>query len=196
MSRNHVLLELEKQYKAINRHAFKIKKFIKSEKRSEGFFGLSGSDPRIALNKPYHGTGTVMKHHKTKRIVEAHQEFLKNKWWDPSTEALMLSEKYAESFAKVPSRQWSVHFRRYNTASLNASLPRAKLIENIKEAYRCREYNDFVQGFKEAVDDMDGQLIEIRKTRQRLFEYGNSEETERIIRIDYRKFEAVDWSLN
>ncbi|KAM0131788.1 hypothetical protein ACHAP3_006785 [Botrytis cinerea] len=196
LSRNHVLLELEKQYKAINRHAFKIKEFIKSEKRSEGFFGLSWSDPRISLNKPYNGTGTIMKHRKTKRIVEAHQEFLNNEWWDPSTEALMLLEKYADSFARVPSRQWSVHFRRHNTASLNASLPRAKLIENIKEAYKCREYNDFVQGFKEAVDDMDGQLIEIRKERQRLFEYGNIEETERIIRLDYRKFEAADWSLN
>jgi len=43
---------------------------------------------------------------------------------------------------------------------------------------------------------MDGQLIEIRKERQRLFEYGNIEETERIIRLDYRKFEAADWSLN
>jgi len=75
-----------------------------------------------------------MKHRKTKRIVEAHQEFLNNEWWDPSTEALMLLEKYADSFARVPSRQWSVHFRRHNTASLNASPPRAKLIENIKEA--------------------------------------------------------------
>ncbi|TEY53585.1 hypothetical protein BOTCAL_0244g00130 [Botryotinia calthae] len=154
------------------------------------------SDPKIALNKPYYGTGMIMKHRKTKRIVEAHQEYLKNEWWNPSTEALMLLEKYADSFARVPSRRWSVQFRKYDPASLKDFLPRAKLIKNIKEAYKYREYNDFVQGFKEAVDDMDGQLVEIRKASQRLFEYGNDEETERVIRMDYRKFKAINWNVN
>ncbi|TGO28736.1 hypothetical protein BPAE_0023g00010 [Botrytis paeoniae] len=158
-SRNQVLLELEKQYEAINRHAFKLNEFIKSEKRYEGFFGLAGWKLKIALTRTYYGTGKIStgpRLRTVKEFVDAHQESLRNEWWDRSTEALLLLEEYADSFARELSFQWRIECRKYDIASLNSYLPRARLLENLKEAYKYRAYNNFVQWFKEAVDDMDG----------------------------------------
>ncbi|TGO62761.1 hypothetical protein BCON_0017g00010 [Botryotinia convoluta] len=198
-SRDQVLLELEKQYQAISRHAFTLNEFIKSEKRYEGFFGLAGWKLKIALTRPYYGTGKISTGSRlrtVKQFVEAHQESLRNEWWDRSTEALFLLEDYADSFARELSFQWRIECRKYGIASLNNHLPRARLLENLKEAYKYRAYNNFVQWFKEVVDDMDGQLIEIRKARQRLFEYENDAKTERVIQADYKEFEAINWGVN
>ncbi|KAF7937299.1 uncharacterized protein EAE98_001613 [Botrytis deweyae] len=198
-ARHQALLELEKQYEAINRHAFNLNEFIKSEKRFEGFFGLAGWKLKTALTRPYYGTGEVSADPRlstNEQYIEAHQESLRDDWWDRSTEALLLLEEYADSFARKLSFQQRIEFRKYDIASLYNHLPRARLLENLKQAYKYRAYDDFVQWFKKAVDDMDGQLIEIRKARQRLFDYDRDEKTERGIKIDYREFGFVNWGVS
>ncbi|KAF7901757.1 uncharacterized protein EAF01_007056 [Botrytis porri] len=157
--RDQVLLEIEKQYEAINRHAFNLNEFIKSEKRYEGFFGLAGWEVKIALTRPYYGTGDISKDPRLSTIeqyIEAHRESLRDDWWDRSTKAVLLLEEYADSFGRELSFQWRIEFRKYDIASLNNHLQRAGLLKNLKEAYNSWAYNDFIQWFKEAVDDMDG----------------------------------------
>ncbi|KAF7949113.1 hypothetical protein EAE96_008282 [Botrytis aclada] len=134
--RNQALLELEKQYQNISRHASKLNDFIKSEKRHEGFFGVSSWELKIALNRPYHGPGVFRGQLfcTAEQFEEAHREFMREEWWDRSTEALILLEEYADSFARVLSFQWRIECRKYDIASLNNHLPRARLLDNLREA--------------------------------------------------------------
>ncbi|TGO32535.1 hypothetical protein BHYA_0309g00130 [Botrytis hyacinthi] len=180
--RNQALLGLEKQYEAINRHALEVNESIKSEKRCGDLLGLAGWKLKTALTKPFNGS--------------AHRESLRDDWWDRSTEALLLLKEYADSFARDLSFQLRIECRKYDIVSSNNHLPRARLLENIKEAYKYRAYNNFVQWFEEAVDDMDGQCIEVKKARQRLSEYEKDEKTKRVIQADYREFGSVNWVVD
>ncbi|KAF7948454.1 uncharacterized protein EAE97_003865 [Botrytis byssoidea] len=146
---NQALLELEKQYEAINRHALEVNEFIKPEDRCEGFFGLAGWKGKINLTGAYHGKGKISADPRlstNEQYIEAHRESLREDWWDRSTEALLLLEEYADSFVKELSFQLRIGCRKYGIASLNNHLPRARLLENLKEAYKYRAYNNFVNG--------------------------------------------------
>lgn len=193
ISRNQLLLFLEKQYKKINEHATRLNDFIKSEKKYDGFFGLARWSLKVALSKPYRPSDDRPV---TWQPFDNYNESKKNEWWDRSTEALMLLEAYADSYLRDLSFQERIDYRKHGIAELYQVLPRAKLMANINEANKYQAHNNFIQWFKEAVEDLDGQLLQIRQTRQRLFQYEVDGKKGKVIVVDDGDFEAIVWGVN
>lgn len=115
---------------------------------------------------------------------------------------IMLLEDYAKSF--VRDAPWTTHVnmrkmqRSYELSY--STLPRELLLQQLSNAFEGRNYyttvGKFVELFKLAVDDMDKQLLEIRKARKKLFDMDFEDFGHDIDLELWRCDEMIDWTVN
>lgn len=194
-SRDQLLLYLERQYRQVNECASRLNNFIKLEKTDSGFLSLAKRNaevPRFMPTASHTESSSI-----TMKQDQSNDEYKNNKWWDRSTEALILLERYADSFDRELSFKFQVDIenRTDNISRMYESVPRGELMINLREAYQLREFKQFIQWFQEAVDDMDRQLMKIREARKGLYEW-DSEGQSAVIEVDYREFDAVNWDVD
>lgn len=90
---------------------------------------------------------------------------------DTATEAIVLLEDYAASFARKLEAKTKFAIRKQKLL-FNAryeALPREQAMKFCEMAYEKQWWNRFVHHFKEAVDDMDTQYLAIREARKKLY---------------------------
>ncbi|KAI9646029.1 hypothetical protein NHQ30_005467 [Ciborinia camelliae] len=167
--RSAILLYLEPQYQKIEQASHNLAQFMKEEKRSDGI--LNSHSPSFVLGR---GLGAnEMK----------------------ATQAIILLEDYSTSFNRQLDASTKLEIRRqknYYAADFE-SLYRESLMRHITAAFENHWWDRFWELYKQVVDDMDSQYLEIRAARKKLYGF-DLKSTPRIIDIKPNLCdEKIDW---
>jgi hypothetical protein len=154
--RSNLLNYLEPQYQRIANASLQITKFVKAEKK-----------PGCLLSQ------------KPATESEAIRSI--------ATWGMILLEDYAQSFSRdVPlSTRINIRSSQHKFDAAYASLERESILKRLSGILENDDFQmntplKFVELFKQAVDDMDMQYLEIRKARKELFDY-DDENYEQVI---------------
>ncbi|KAF7901754.1 uncharacterized protein EAF01_007053 [Botrytis porri] len=100
-----------------------------------------------------------------------HEQYYRCDCVDTATEAMLLLEDYASSFARRLERGTRLAIRKQKLLfdSRYDALPREQLLRSCEMAYEKQWWNRFVDNYKKAVNDMDTQYLAIREARRELY---------------------------
>ncbi|KAI9646037.1 hypothetical protein NHQ30_005475 [Ciborinia camelliae] len=183
LHRKELLQEIEKQnYQKIDKSSTNLHKFVKNNRIFRAF---------LTSGEFQNGIYTCEDH-----TLDLNKKApVRTKIQMQITESLMFLEEYAASFAKDTtklSRALRVEHRVHDPTHLYQALPREQLMRRIQEAYVAWDYSTFLQCFKDAVDDMDAQYIEIREAKKKVFQWDTGRPV-RGLKVDVSDFEAIIW---
>ncbi|KAM3152065.1 hypothetical protein ABEW05_007575 [Botrytis cinerea] len=148
-NRSILIQYLEPQYQTIEAAFKNLVDYIKPHNMSYGFFQYPSF---IHTNEDEYEDGIAS-------------------YNDIATQALVLLEDYAASFKRKLEPATKVEIRKYKSLfnTLYDDLPRERLMKLCEMAYEKQWWSQFIESYREAVNDMDSQYLAIRQARKKLY---------------------------
>lgn len=182
-ARKTVLEYLEPQYRRITESALQMVEYVKEHKTAGGL---------QPFGQPSEVWGSLTEY---SRSIEGTPSHL-------FSTGMVLVEEYANSFVRDAPWTTQVNIRRIQQeyGLSYSTLPRELLLHQLGKAFESKgcwkSLDKFLQLFKLVVDDMDKQLLEIRKARKELFDMDFEDFGHDIDLELWRCDEMIDWNVS
>jgi hypothetical protein len=181
-SRSKVLTYLEPQYQQIVRTCDNLTYFIKWEKRQGGLLEANFQSLKLSCSGSCPSSNLPI-------------------WEIDLAVAMELLEDYAQAFSRHLDFKTKARFRlcKHKLDSIFNRRPRERALDQLHAMFEQNDFQDFTAVFKMVCNDLDKQLLEIRKARRELFRWDVSDDLEVEIDIDLqlsRCDEMVNWDVN
>lgn len=182
-ARQTVLEYLEPQYRRITESALQMVEYVKDHKTAGGLQQFGQRSEAWGSSAEY------------RRSIEGIPSRL-------FSTGMVLVEEYAKSFVRDAPWTTQVNIRRiqHEYDLSYSTLPRELLLHQLGKAFESKgcwkSLDRFLELFKLVVDDMDKQLLEIRKARKELFDMDFEDFGHDIDLELWRCDEMIDWTVS